>query len=175
MGCHYQCPLDCSTNYVCNGYQDQCGGNQTAWTAISGGKVTIIRASHLTEMENALNAEKTDALRRGITPACPSNCSDAITPSGKGLGDAIAAADFNNLASEINGTYYNVDMAAYPGTPSGSVGPTVSGGKVQAILASYITSLRAAINAVEYACICDSYSVLECGCNGQCPLHNVSG
>lgn len=171
MGCVGECPANCGSNFVCVGNQPACPANLTSWaeTIVSG--TTLIKASHLSELESAINAERTHPTRRGAgtSTACGSNSPGAYAFSGaRGVGDEVQAAHWTNVAKAINGTPFNVNgNTETPGTIVSD--PYVSGGLVQSVSKSDVDGLRAAINNVEGYCICDAYTVLVCGCNGECP------
>jgi hypothetical protein len=60
-GCNSICDNDCSVNQLCTGNEPVCS-NSYSFTSISAGD--IVRASHLTELQAAINAERINAGRR---------------------------------------------------------------------------------------------------------------
>jgi hypothetical protein len=179
MGCIGNCESDIFPPTAdCSGHQLSCGGNQTGWVddpLVVG--ATLVKASHIVEMQNALTAERTDALRRGLSAACGTNCSDAPSYSRvpAALTDVVLADDYNDIANEDNATEYNVDCPADTGaaeTPA-VISALVSAG-TSVITKSSVDALRADINQIEFACICASACTCNtnCGCNGEC-VNNV--
>jgi hypothetical protein len=154
---------------VCTGNQPTCAGNTTSWAEALVVAVTDVKASHLAELETAINDERTHVTRRGAgtLTACAANAPGSYSFVGsRSLGDDIAAIHFTNVAKAINGTPYNVDgnteaAGAIVADPYVNVN-TEDITKVQ------IDDLRDAINDVEGYCICDSYTILVCGCHNQC-------
>jgi hypothetical protein len=170
MGCTGECPSDCAANFVCTGNQPTCPGNLSSWAETLTVAVTDVKASHLSELESAINAERTHVTRRGAgtLTACGANTPGSYAFSGsRSVGDDIAAIHFTNVAKAANSTPYNVD------------GNTEAAGAIVAdpyvnvdtedIEKVHVDDLRAAINDIEGYCICDSYTVLVCGCDGECP------
>jgi hypothetical protein len=171
MGCTGECPSNCGANYVCVGNQPACpanGKNGSGWTETLVAGTTLIKASHLAELESAINAERTHATRRGAgtSTACGSNTPGSYSFSGsRSVGDVINATHFTNVAKAINGTPFNVNgNTESPGSIVSD--PYVNSGDV--ITKAQIDALRSAINDVEGYCICDSYTTLVCGCHNQC-------
>ena len=160
--------IACGSNSECLGFQGTCGGNTSSWSEAIVSGTTLIKASHIAELESAINAERTDATRRcaGTSTACGSNCPGAYAFSGsRGVGDVVDADHVNNVASAINTTPYNVSGASEG--PDSAVGsPLVAVGAL--ISKTEIDTLRAAINVVESNCICDSY----CSCDVNCGCFN---
>ena len=169
MGCTGECPSNCGSNYVCTGNQPACPGNTTSWAETLTVAVTDVKASHLAELESAINAERTHVSRRGAgtSTACGSNTPGAYSFSGaRSVGDDIAAAHFTNVAKAINSTPFNVNgNTEAPGTIVSDPYVNVN---TEDIEKAHVDGLRSAINAVEGYCICDSYTVLVCGCHNQC-------
>lgn len=169
MGCTGECPSNCGANMVCTGNQPTCPGNVSSWAEALVVAVTTIKASHLSELESAINAERTHGTRRGAgtLTACGANSPGSYGFAGsRSVGDVIGNTHFTNVAKAINGTPYNVDgdteaAGAIVSDPYVNAGDVIT--KVQ------VDDLRSAINDVEGYCICDSYTVLVCGCDGECP------
>lgn len=175
MGCnqHMVCAANlCPSNAECMGHQDECDSNQTTnWTdgpILPGG--TRIRAVHWTELQTAINNERTDITpplgRRGAastSTACTSNTPGmyAFTP-GVSAGSHIKALHQQEIANAINTTPFNVsgDIEG-PGAPASNVNPG------DQIVQSDVNTLRNLINIVEKNCICDNY----CSCNYDCPCN----
>ncbi len=174
MGCTGECPADnaCPTNQDCSGYQPQCGGNQSSWSETIVAGTTLIKALHITELQAALTAERTHATRRGASAACGTNCSDAPSYTRAPVpGDTVLADDYNDIAAENNATEYNTNCPSDSGaaeTPQVISGTVSIGGP---ITKAGIDALRADINQIENACICNAFCNcdINCGCNGECP------
>ena len=173
MGCVGNCPGDCPANTVCTGNQPDCplnGKNGTGWDETIVVGVTDVKASHLAELELAINAERVHVSRRGALTqtACTLNTPGPWTFFGsRGVGDIIDHDHNTQVAHAVNSTPYNVNGNTQ--TPAIIIDGRYTG---QNITKGYIDSLRAAINSVESYCICDSYLVGDCGCNGECVTDN---
>ena len=173
MGCSGECPSDCN-NSVCVGNVAECpsNGKRSGWdTVIAIG--TIIDADHLAELELAINNERTNVNRTSrcatTLNACGSNCPGAydFSPGGaRGSGDIIDADHFSNVAAAINSTPYNQDGATEG--PSNVVTPIPFVNAGETITAQHVLDLRAAINTVEFNCICDLYTEIVCTCHVLC-------
>lgn len=154
------CPLDLGPfNWYCTGHQPICPGNQTSWVETIIQNITTVKASHVAELETAINSERTHVTRRGLSPACPTNCSDLYTFTGsRGIGDEVKATHMMNIRTANDGTGY-----ADPSTLNVFIGKLIEKADVD--------ELRRAINGTEYNCICDSHCTCfyDCGCNGECP------
>jgi hypothetical protein len=172
-GCNGICTNDCAVNRLCTGYEPACG-NSYSFTGVATG--TIIAASHLAQLESAINAERINAGRRynssdppvwvcnSHTPgnvACSANAFASYPFSGaRGVGDIIDNTHFDNVKTANN------QVAA------GGSGTTVTnnfvGGAI--IYASYITDLQTKINQTRNTCICNTH----CNCNpGDCGCNNA--
>jgi len=177
MGCIGNCPADIfPPTSDCSGHQPVCGGNQTGWAEALVAGTTTIKASHVTEMQNTLTAERTHATRRGASAACATNCSDAPSYSRipAAITDTILEDDLNDIADGNNSTEYNVNCLADTGaaeTPA-IISSSVSVGAV--IDKDDVDNLRADINDIQYACICNANCSCDtnCGCNGEC-VNNI--
>jgi len=179
MGCTGECTNNCTTNAVCVGFQPTCPNNLNNLTGWPSGDdpivagTTIVKAAHLSELETAINNERTHASRRcsGTSSACGSNCPGSFSFSGaRGVGDVIDSAHWNNVASAINTTPYNQNGST---EAAGAIVGTVATGNT--ILESYITSLRNAILNVQSYCICVGYTKIVCTCNVNCVADGASG
>jgi len=170
MGCVGECPSNCGANFVCTGNQPACPGNLTSWAETLVVAVTDVKASHLAELESAINAERTHVSRRGAgtLTACSANSPGAYSFSGsRSVGDEIAAVHFTNVAKAINSTPFNVDGDT---EAAGTIVPDpYVNVNTEDITKAQVDALRSAINDIEGYCICDSYTVLDCGCHNQCP------
>lgn len=171
MGCTGECPTDCN-NAVCVGHVATCPGNgfNAGWSEALTVGVTLVKASHLSELETAINDERTNVNRTsrcaGTLNACASNCPGAYTFSdSRGVGDIIDALHFTNVAKAINSTPYNVD-GNVEGPSVAAADPYVNAGNI--ITAAQVLSLRTLINTVESNCICDSYTEIVCTCHVLC-------
>jgi len=168
------CPLDnmCPANQDCDGYRPTCPANVSGWVEAIVQYVTLVKASHLTELETTINNERTDPVRRDVfnpimcpldgSPACPANCSDLYTFSGsRGVGDLIRALHFTHVDTANDTTQFS--------TPSAL---NVFIGKL--IEKTDVDILRIAINGTEFNCICDLQCTcnFNCGCNGECPAYS---
>jgi hypothetical protein len=177
MGCGSDmvCSLDtgCDTNSECAGFHAPCPENQTlGWidTPLIAG--TLIKYSHIEELQTAINDERTNVARRdsgGPPWACSSDTPGAYSFTGGATGPAVGQLvrnfHVNEIADAINTTPFNVDgNTEGPGTPVPN--PLVNVGDVISI--GDINTLRAAINVVESNCICDLY----CSCDVNCGCFN---
>jgi hypothetical protein len=118
-----------------------------------------VKASHVAELETAINSERTHPTRRGLSAACAGNCSDAYTFSGaRSIGDEVQAVHMDNIHVANNNTSFP-DLSTL----------NVFIGKL--IEKADVDELRRAINGTEYNCICDLQCTCDydCGCNGECP------
>ena len=127
-------------------------------------------------MQIALTVERTHPTRRGISLACGTNCSDAPSYSRTPvISDIVLADDYNDIANENNSTEYNVNCPADGGaaeTPA-VISSLVNIGDI--ITKVQVDDLRADINDIEYACICNAFCNcdINCGCNGECPSDGI--
>jgi hypothetical protein len=182
-GCNSICDNDCSVNQLCTGHEPACV-NDYVFTSIIAGD--LVRASHLTELQAAINAERIDGSRRYIasepayctthTPgdiACTNNDFSADTFNSVIAGDEVLAADWeavkdsNNEVTNDSGYGYLVSTNFLAQSADASVG------KVNSIIkAADITDLQQRINGTRDVCICDSHcncDPSDCGCNAECP------
>ena len=179
--CNAICDNDCASNQLCTGHVAACVNSYTfSWTPVAG--TTVILASHVTDLETAINQERNNTGRRFTasdpaycathTPgdvACSSNDFSASSFNSPIIGDDIDVDDFNDIKVSNNevvsdsgyGTLVTANFIAQSVSAVNSV-----------ILASAILELQTAINATRNACICDSHcncDPSDCGCNGECP------
>lgn len=172
-GCDGICPNNCNVNSdLADDLFNQCGGNTYSFTTINVGD--IIRASHLAELETAINNERTDATRR-FNDSAPSPCAvftgvfcsnndwSAYPFSGsRSIGDIIDADHFTNVKNANNEV---VSDSGY----GDSVSISFSVGDI--IEAADINDLQNKINGTRTACIADGQCNCDqnCGCDGECP------
>lgn len=173
-GCNSICDNDCGSNQLCTGHVNACV-NSYSFTSIGIGDIVL--ASHLAELEAAIDAERVDGTRRfnasepaycnTHTPgdlACTNNDFSAYGFSGsRGIGDIIYATHFDNVKDANNEV---TNDSGYGGTVSNVFAAN------GIIYASYITDLQTKINQTRNVCICDSHcncDPSDCGCNGECP------
>jgi len=136
--------------------------------------VTLVKAAHVQEMQNALIAERTHPLRRGYSLACGANCSDATTVVFSRVpvtGDVVLADDWNDVTDYNNSIQYNIvclldgglSENPYTISPSKNVGDLIT--------KDQLDRLRSDINQIEYACICNAFCNcdINCGNNAECP------
>jgi hypothetical protein len=170
--CNAICDNDCTVNQLCTGNESACS-NSYSFTSISIG--TIIRASHINELQDAINAERTDTSRR-YNASDPAHCNThtivACTNNFFGnwnflgdrvVGETILGSNFDNVKQAINQVYTNSGYGAL-------VTNTYVAGNV--IYASQIIDLQDKINTTRNVCICDSHCNCnpgDCGCDGECP------
>jgi hypothetical protein len=170
--CNAICDNDCAVNQLCTGNESACS-NSYSFTSISIG--TIIRASHINELQDAINAERTDTSRR-YNASDPAHCNThtivACTNNFFGnwnflgdrvVGETILGSNFDNVKQAINQVYTNSGYGAL-------VTNTYVAGNV--IYASQIIDLQDKINTTRNVCICDSHCNCnpgDCGCDGECP------
>ena len=194
--CNAICDLDCSSHSVDyeSGKVDAClndfcqcnldGGISVGFTSLSTGD--IVRASHLLELEIAINQERTDTSRRFISPepsasgpwtppdyaacdthifgdvACSNNAFASYLFTGaRGVGDIARASHFDAVIDAnnevVNDSTFGQLIAFDP-----DVGDV--------IYAANITDLQTKINQTRSVCICDSHCSCDedCGCDGEC-------
>ena len=170
MGCGVDqvCTLDtgCGANADCLGNQGP--GTPTGWAEVIVAQTTLIKDSHVTELQTAINNERTHGTRRGAgtSTACTSNTPGSFSfTAGVATGQLVRDDHINEVGSAINGTPYNVDgNTEGPGTPISL--PFVNDGEL--IGKTHIDDLRAAINLAQSNCICDSF----CSCDVNCGCFN---
>lgn len=178
--CNSICDNNCASNQLCTGHEPVCV-NDYIFTAINIGD--IVRASHLAELETAIDAERTNTSRRynagepaycyTHTPgnlACTNNSFSAYGFSGsREIEDGIKRDHWNNIKEANNEVTNN---SGYGGTVisnfiAQSIDPDNS-----VIYESQVTELQTKINQTRNVCICDSHcncDPSDCGCNGECP------
>lgn len=173
--CNAICDNDCGSNQLRTGRVAACGSNDFSFTSISQGD--IILATHLEELEDAINEERVDGTRRfnasepaycfTHTPgdiACNTNIFGSYPFSGdRAIGDVVRAGHFDAVI-EANNTM--VSQSGYGQTIVAD--PDVG----DVIFASDLTNLQTRINQTRDVCICDSHcncNPSDCGCNGECP------
>jgi hypothetical protein len=162
----------CGANSECDGFHATCGGNATTvWTDAPTIPVgTLIKDEHITELQTAINDERTNVDRTsrdsgGPPWACSSN-TPGLYPFTAGVvsGAVVEALHLNEVADAINTTPFNVDgNTEGPGSPASNV-------SVGAIIdADDVNDLRSFINTAETNCICVSYCScdIDCDCDGD--------
>jgi len=177
------CTNDCGSNQICTGNAPVCSNEYTFTSIVA---LDYIRASHLEELQIAIDDERVNGIRRfnsgepdycdTHTPgdiACSNNdFSGYLWTSGVVSGGTILRNHFNDIKEANNevvndsgfGSLVTTSFLAQSGSPSGSI-----------IYATDITDLQTKINATRIACICDSHcncDPSDCGCNGECPSHS---
>lgn len=178
--CNAICDNDCGSNQICTGHAPVCANSYTFDTISIG---TIVLASHLRDLETAINDERGSTFRRYYaadptyclthTPgdvACSNNTFGQWSFQGGVAGEVVEAADFNEV---VNANNEVVDQSGY-GTRINKTFANQEDDPTEAsvIYASAITLLQDSINATRNACICDSHcncDPSDCGCNGECP------
>lgn len=181
--CNAICDNDCSVNQLCTGNEPVCS-NDFSFSSISVGD--LVRASDLTNLQTAINNERTDSSRRynasdptyctTHTPgdvACSNNDFSAFVFDSLSSGDVVEAdhyddiKDANNEVTNDSGYGGLVTANFIDQDSDGSVG------KVNSIIKAVdVTELQTKINDTRNACICDSHcncDPSDCGCNGECP------
>lgn len=179
--CHSICPADFSVN-LCSGNVAACVNDFSFTSVIIN---AIILASHLAELESAIDAERVNAARRfntsdpasfdcsAHTPgdvACSTNDFSAFGFSGdRSADDSIDVDHWDNIKDANNevvtDSTYGVEVTT--NFLAQSVDPVNS-----VILASDVTDLQTKINQTRNVCICDSHcncDGVNCGCDGECP------
>lgn len=182
--CNAICDNDCGSNQLCTGHTPSCS-NDFSFTSISIG--TIVRASHLTELETAINQERVDVSRRfnssdpaycsSHTPgdvACSNNSFSAYSFTGsRGVGDPILTDHWDDVKDANNEVENNSGFGSVITTTFTKQSLDVSSGKTDSIItAAQIDDLQTKINETRNTCICDSHcncDPTDCGCNGECP------
>lgn len=176
-GCNSICNADCSSNQLCTGHVPSCS-NSFTFTSINAGD--IVRESHLTELQIAIQEERVDSGRRFISspPAvCTSNTGVACSNnefswysfSSFTVNSVIKADHFNEIKDANNEVESDSGFggSVVANFIAQSVDPNLS-----IIYASDITELQTKINITRNVCICDSHcncNPSDCGCNGECP------
>ena len=181
--CNSICDNDCAVNQLCTGHEPACANDYT-FTTISAGDIVL--ASHLTELQTAINNERIDSGRRYIasdptyctthTPgdvACTNNDFSAESFNAVIAGDEILAADWDAV-KDANDEVTN--DSGYGGLVTADFiaqSVDVSVNKEDSVIRAVdITDLQDTINVTRDACICDSHcncDPSDCGCNGECP------
>ena len=182
--CNAICDNDCGSNQICTGHVPVCS-NDFTFTGIAIG--TIVRASHLLELQTAINLERADSGRRfnANEPAycfthslnnlaCLSNQFDSWPwIGGVGVGEAVDDRHYIDVKEANNEVVNESGYGTLVTTNFISQNDDVSVGKVLSIIkAADVTDLQNKINATRNACICDSHcncDPSDCGCNGECP------
>jgi hypothetical protein len=172
--CNSICDADCGSNQITTGREAACV-NSYSFTSVAIG--TVVLASHLAELEAAINAERANTSRR-YNASEPANCythtpgnvacsNNAFSPysfsGSRAIGDPVLALHFTNVKAANNEVVTNSGYGT-------SVSNNFVAGNV--IFASYLTDLQTKINQTRNACICDSHcncDPTDCGCNGECP------
>jgi hypothetical protein len=180
--CNAICDNDCGANQICTGHVPACS-NQFSFTWTPVADVTVIFASHLAELESAIDAERINSGRRfnAAEPAycsthifgdlaCTNNDFSAFGFSGnRGIGDGQLAQhwdnvkDANNEVSNDSG-YGGVVVADFIAQSVDSIDSVIK--------ALDVLELQTKINQTRNACICDTHCnchATDCGCNGECP------
>jgi hypothetical protein len=170
--CNAICNNDCASNQLCTGNVPACV-NSFTFTSISTGD--IVRASHVLELQTAIDSERGDGGRRfnASDPAhCTAHTGVACSTNefggyswtaGVGVGNIIDAQHFDDVKDANN-------EVVFQSTYGTAVTNNFVSGAI--IYASYITDLQTKINQTRNACICDTHCNCnpgDCGCNGECP------
>ena len=179
--CNAICDNDCSVNQLCTGNVPACS-NSFTFIGISIG--TVVLASHLSELEQAIDNERNDGSRRfnasdpafctTHTPgdlACTNNDFSSFGFSGsRGVGDSILAVHWDNV-KEANNEVAN--DSGYGAVITNQFLAQSVDLNESIISASKVTDLQNKINQTRNVCICDSHcncDPSDCGCNGECPM-----
>jgi hypothetical protein len=177
--CNAICTNDCASNTLCTGHVPACS-NSFSFTSIGIG--TIILASHLRELESAIDNERNDSGRRFNasepslcslhTPgdlACTNNDFSSYGFSGGEAGEIIRAQDYDDVKDANNEV---TNDSGYGVLVTGSFVDQASNPITSVIYAVAIADLQTKINQTRNVCICDSHcncDPSDCGCNGECP------
>jgi hypothetical protein len=173
--CNAICSNDCASNQLCTGHVPTClNVFSFTWSPVA--SVTIILASHLRELEAAINAERNDGGRRfnsseppycyTHTPgnvACGTNEWPGYPFGGGTVGNPILASHWNAI-KEANNEVVN-DSGYGSVVDSTFIADDI-------IYAGVVRDLQYKINQTREICICDSHcncDPSDCGCNGECP------
>lgn len=185
--CNAICDNDCASNQLCSGHEPACS-NSYVFTSIVAG-TTVILASHLAELEAAINLERGDTGRRynssepayctTHTPgdvACSANAFAQWSFLGsRSAGDGILASHWDSVKNANNDVSNNSGYGGVVSTNFVAQGSDVSSQKQSSVIrAVHIADLQDRINETRNACICDSHcncDPSDCGCNGECPSH----
>jgi hypothetical protein len=178
--CNAICDNDCASNQICTGHVPVCSNDFTFSSVAIG---DLVRASHLLELQSAIDTERNDSGRR-FNAAEPAYCyihtpgdlactnndfSSYPWTSGVGI-DSIVKAQHSDDIKQANNEVVNDSGYGVLVTKSFLAQSVDSVNSV--ILASNVTDLQAKINATRNVCICDSHcncDPTDCGCNGECP------
>lgn len=172
--CNAICNNDCASNQICTGHVPVCINTYSFTTIII---TTIVRASHLLQLQTAIDNERINSGRRfnasepaycfTHTPgnvACSNNAFAAYSwTAGVAVNSVILASHFNDIKQANNQVTSN---SGYGGTVAANF--NVDG----IIYAANIQELQTRINQTRNVCICDSHcncDPSDCGCNGECP------
>lgn len=144
----------------CSGYQPPCPGNVSAWTNAITALVTIITSFDIVELQSVINAERVHATRRGVSLACPGNCSDYYSFTVSPVDSEANAVNYNEVKDANNTTDFCSTILR-----ANRVADT------DIIDKNDIDALRAGINGTQLACICNAYCSCNtvCTCNHNCP------
>lgn len=153
------CASDCPANSACSGHVPVCSNTYTFNTLVAG---SVIRATDITQLETAINQERTNAGRRYASVVCPANAFASYPFSTKTANVTTIQAAHVNLVTSINNQFKNIG-----GYGSTSTLTVLAGG---VIYASDMTYLQGKVNESRNVCICDSACScnIDCGCNGEC-------
>jgi len=183
-GCNSICDNDCSSNQLCTGHEPACS-NSYSFSAIAVNYV--IRASHVSELEAAINAERTNSARRynasdpaycyTHTPgnvACSNNDFSSYGFTGsRSVGDGIEATHWDNIKNANNEVTTDSGYGGSVTTNFISQSADGSTNKEDSVIKeAHVTDLQTKINQTRNVCICDSHcncNPSDCGCNGECP------
>lgn len=140
----------CPLNSDCNGHVDPCLSNQYPFTSVD--DTFLIRASHIQELQDAIDTERADGTRRFTSTACPGNCGDAWTWTYEpATGDWIVIEHPEEIRDANNDLDFSETITL----------PMVFYDIVDAV---DITYLQNQINQTRENCICDSH----CSCHFNC-------
>jgi len=131
----------------------------------------LIKDSHVTELQTAINNERTHVSRRGsgTSTACISNTPGAYSfTAGVTTGSLVRDDHINEVGAAINGTPYNVSGASGQEGPGMPITPMPFVNVGDLIGKTQIDDLRSAINTAQSNCICDNY----CSCDVNCGCFN---
>lgn len=180
--CNAICDNDCASNQLCTGHEPACSNTFAfTWTPVA--DVTVVLASHLANLEAAIDAERIDSGRRynasnpafctTHTPgnvACSNNDFSAFGFSGsRGIGDGQLAQHWDNVKDANNEVANN---SGYGGVITANFIAQSADLVDSVIKAVDVLELQTKINQSRNACICDSHcncDPSDCGCNGECP------
>ena len=178
--CNAICDNDCGSNQLCTGHVGSCSN---AFTFENIQVDDLILASHLSSLETAINAERTNTGRRfsaGDPAYCsthtPGNVACSVNAFGswsfggtRSIGDPVLSDHWDDIKNANNNVVNNSGFGRSVVTDFVKQSVDDVASIIQKI---HVDDLQDSINETRNACICDSHcncDPSDCGCNGECP------